>query len=208
MYHRGQSWVRPIMFLVYINDAPDYICSSSTIALFADDSKLYRAIIQPGCGNHLQKDLYGIRKWSQDWSMDFNGIKCKVMHISGKKKISSATNRNYTLEDCELESVPYITDLGIIVSNNMSWNRHMEGTVMRANKTLGLLKRVCKEMRDPNIRKLLYCALVRHKLEYGSNLRSPYTSKHRALLENTQRRATKLMLNYPKKYSFSSPKSA
>ena len=115
------SIVGPIMFLVYINDAPDYICSRSTIALFADDSKLSRAIIQLGCGNNPQKDLDGLHKWSQDWSMDFNGIKCKVMYIS-KKKISSATNRNYTLDDRELESVPYITNLGIIVSNNMSWN--------------------------------------------------------------------------------------
>ena len=87
------SILGPIMFLVYINDAPDYICPSSTIALFADDSKLSRAIIQLGCGNNLQKGLDGFHKWSRDWSMDFNGIKCKVMHIS-KKKISSATNRN------------------------------------------------------------------------------------------------------------------
>ena len=117
-------------------------------------------------------------------------------------KISSATNRNYTLDDRELESVPYITDLCIIVSNNMSWNRHIEVTVMRANKTLGLLKRVCKETRDPNIRKLLYCVPVRPKLEYGSNLWSPHTSKHRALLENSQRRATKFMLNYPKNLTY------
>ena len=73
---------------------------------------------------------------------------------------------------------------------------------MRANRTLGLLKRVCKETRDPIFRKLLYCALVRLKLEYGSNLWSPYTSKHRALLENTQRRATKFMLNYPKNLTY------
>ena len=122
------SILGPIMFLIYINDAPDYICSSSIIALFADNSKLYRAITQPRCGNNLQKDLNGFHKWSQDWSMDFNEIKCKVMHIS-KKKISSATNRSYTLDDRELESVLYITDLGIIVSNNMSWNRHIEETV-------------------------------------------------------------------------------
>ena len=94
------SILGPIMFLVYINDAPDYICSSSTIALFADDSKLYRAIFQPGCGNYLQKDLDGLHKWNQNWSMDFNGIKCKVMHTS-TKKISSATNRSYTLDDRE-----------------------------------------------------------------------------------------------------------
>ena len=154
MYHSFNPGSNNV--LSYINDAPDYICSSSTIALFEDDSKLCRAILRPDCRNHLQKDLDGLHKWSQD----FIGIKCKVMHIS-KKKTPSATNRNYTLDGRRLESVPFITDLGI-VSNNMSWTRHMEVTVSPANtnNTLGLLKRVCREMRDSNIWKLLYCALV------------------------------------------------
>ena len=95
------------MFLVYIDDASDYICSSSTVALFADESKLYRAIVQPSWGNHLPIDLDDLHKWSQDWSMDFSGIKCnKVMHIS-KKKTPSAANGNYTLDGQQLESVPF-----------------------------------------------------------------------------------------------------
>ena len=103
---------------------------------------LLRAIIQPGCGNYLQEDLDGLHKWSHDWSMDFNRIKYKVTHIS-KKKISSATNRTIHLTIENLKAFHTNTDPGIIVSNNMSWNRHIEETVMRANRTLGLLKRVC-----------------------------------------------------------------
>ena len=52
-------------------------------------------------------------------------------------------------------------------------------------------------MTDRVTKKLLYCSLVRPRLEYYSNVWSPYTIKHRRLIENVQRRATKFILNYP-----------
>ena len=67
----------------------------------------------------------------------------------------------------------------------------------KANRTLGLIKRVCsKDIVDQETRKLLYITLVRSQLEYASNLWSPYTAKERALIENVQRRATKFILNH------------
>jgi hypothetical protein len=50
---------------------------------------------------------------------------------------------------------------------------------------------------DANTRKLLYCAVVRPKLEYASCVWSSYSAKQRKLIENVQRRATKFILNYP-----------
>lgn len=40
-------------------------------------------------------------------------------------------------------------------------------------------------------------SLVRSTLEYASCLWSPYSVKHRGFPENTLRRATKFILNYP-----------
>ena len=97
----------------------------------------------------------------------------------------------------DLECVSHIKDLGVTVSNDLSWSKHIELSVAKANKTLGLIKKLCKELTDTRIRKILYSTLVRPGLEYASNLWSPYTTKHRAVIENVQRRATKFILNYP-----------
>ena len=108
----------------------------------------------------------------------------------------------YTIDNQSLDCVPFIMDLGVTVSNDLSWSRRIESIVAKANKTLGLVKRVCKELPDLKVRKLLYCALVRPKLEYVSSLWSPYTVKYRSLIENVQRRATKFILNYPPDMSY------
>ena len=54
----------------------------------------------------------------------------------------------YTIDNQSLDCVPFIMDLGVTVSNDLSWSRHIESIVAKANKTLGLVKRVCKELPD------------------------------------------------------------
>ena len=61
-----------------------------------------------------------------------------------------------------------------------------------------MIKRICKDVKNVQTRRTLYCALVRSKLEYASNVWSPYRIKHKLLIENVQRRATRFILNYPK----------
>jgi hypothetical protein len=190
------SILGPLLCLVYINDMPEYVGQGSSIALPADDSKLYRPI--NSASHHLlQSDLSGLQNWSNDWGMTFNPSKCKVMHMS-RKKVCSSASLQYHLNDKPLESVTNISDLGVIVSKDLSWANHIEDICTKANKTLGLIKRVCaRDVVDANTRKLLYCAVVRPKLEYASCVWSPYSAKQRKLIENIQRRATKFILNYP-----------
>ena len=55
------SILGPLLFLVFANDLPDYVQSGSTLALFADDSKLYRSLDTPDSNIYLQQDLDGLR---------------------------------------------------------------------------------------------------------------------------------------------------
>ena len=61
----------PILFLIYINDFPEYL-EHSKLRLFADDSIIYREITcQQDCIN-LQKDLNAAADWEADWLMAFH----------------------------------------------------------------------------------------------------------------------------------------
>jgi hypothetical protein len=187
------SILGPLLFLVYCNDI------ISTLTLFADDSKLYRPHSFPTSSTLLQLDLSNITKWTADNQMKLNATKCKTMHISRER---APTRTQYSINENILEQVSTIKDLGVLISNNLSWSKHIESIVSKANKTLGLIKRICKEVKNINTRRILYCALVRPKLEYASSVWSPYTIKHRLFIENVQRRATKFILNYPDNMSY------
>ena len=69
------SILGPLLFLVYINGSPDYILHNSSIALYADDSKLFRSINQRSDYILLQSDLDSLYQWSQDWGISFSSAK-------------------------------------------------------------------------------------------------------------------------------------
>ena len=112
-----------LLFLVFVNNMPDYVCSDSKLALFADDSKLYRTLESPRSQSLLQQDLDGLYKWSLDSNMTFNVSKCKPLHASKKK--SPSVYLPYRLSNDNLECASLITDLGISISCDLQWKYHI-----------------------------------------------------------------------------------
>ncbi|XP_068739259.1 uncharacterized protein [Montipora capricornis] len=79
------SILGPLFFVLFINDLPDVVCSASTIALYADDSKMFRVINCDDDQMLFENDLDKLYHWSQRKLMDFNSKKCKIMRISKNK---------------------------------------------------------------------------------------------------------------------------
>ena len=75
------SVLGPILFLVYINDLPEYV-HNSTLQPFADDSILYIPISNMDDCTSLQLDLNGAARWEKDWLMEFHPLKCEVLRIT------------------------------------------------------------------------------------------------------------------------------
>jgi len=73
------SVLGPLLFLLYVNDLPDWIRSS--IKMFADDTKLWSTISARNDNQKLQDDLRTLNDWSNKWLLKFNPDKCKVMHV-------------------------------------------------------------------------------------------------------------------------------
>ena len=59
------SILGPALFLLYVNDLPEVISSSSRILMFADDKKIFREIKTLADASSLQEDLGKLAVWSQ-----------------------------------------------------------------------------------------------------------------------------------------------
>ena len=84
----------PLLFLLYINDISEII--SSTVKLYADDTKIYREIVDPikDC-QLLQDDLNKLDAMARKWQLRFNADKCESMRITHSRDKSET---NYFLE--------------------------------------------------------------------------------------------------------------
>ena len=185
------SILGPLLFLLYVNDLPD-VASNSTVALFADDSKCFN-IIESSSDHHLlQQDLDAMCDWSLSWQLKFNTSKSFLLRISRKRFPSTSS---YSLDNQLVKSVASHNDLGVVISNDLKWSPHIAKCTSKANRMLGFLRRNCMLMTDTRCRRLLYLALVRSHLSYGSEIWAPQgSSRDLSLLEGVQRRATKFIL--------------
>ena len=75
----------PLLFLIYINDLPDCV-TSSTVRLFADDTVLYHGISSPADTADLQHDLDALLALECKWLIEFNPSKFQILRVTFKHK--------------------------------------------------------------------------------------------------------------------------
>ena len=183
------SVLGPILFLAYINNLPEDICSQAR--LFADDTALYLTIKGEEDSSALQKDLDTLLVWESKWDMQFNPSKCQVVLVTGSK---SPYKSEYILHGQVLETVTCARYLGVDISSNISWSSHIGRVVGNANRSLGYIRRNIKS-KSKDVRESAYNTIVRPQLEYASAVWDPHTKEHISKIEMVQRRAARWTLS-------------
>jgi ribonuclease P/MRP protein subunit RPP40 len=179
------SVLGPILFIVYINDLDENIVSK--LLKFADDTKLARSIKKCEDRNRLREDLEKLFKWTEDWQMNFNLDKCKVMHVGNKNNENS-----YVIDRHILESVEEEKDPGIVLNNKFKVGTHCAKVAKKANQVLGLIYRTFSN-KNKNIVIKLNKSLVRPHLDYCFQVWRPHLQRDVDLLERVQKRATRMI---------------
>lgn len=128
-----QGSVQGSLFLTHINDLPNNISSSKE--LFADDCIIYREMLTTTDSVILQADLNSVSAWCDTWLIKLNETKGKVMRIS--QHVSSFPPCNYSLSNALLSQVSLYKYLGIHITENFSWQVHMDHIINSANRSLG-----------------------------------------------------------------------
>ena len=185
----------PLLFLSFNNDMPEV--TSSDVRLFADDSLLYRHITSSRDTSILQQDLAALERWKSDWQMNFNPAKCAVIHVTNRRK---PLITKYRLHGHVLEREQHSKYLGIIFSQNLKWNMHVNKITSKVNRSLGFVRRnmrCCK----PSVKAAAYKAIVRPTLEYAATVWDQYTTQQAASVERVQRRAARFVSNNYRDYT-------
>ena len=105
----------PILFLIYVNDVSFNI--SSTLRMFADDSKVYKELSNMTRDNEaIQLDVDHLLSWASKWQLRVNPEKCEALRVTHKRDPSNLT---YSLVT-SIKSVKLVKDLGITISADLS----------------------------------------------------------------------------------------
>ena len=199
--------VGPMLFLIFINDAPLYV-QNSNMNIYADDATLISSSrwdnITP-MNDNIQKDLESIQQWALMNKMIINEKKTKSMLIKGKRlrkrmekqhlaQNSSVDQLSIILNNSPIENVHSHKILGIEVDEDLDFTNHCEILARKISKRIGLLKHISPYLRR-NQREIYYKAVIKPVILYGANI---WTSTSKGSINSIfklQKRAARIILD-------------
>ena len=199
------SILGPLLFVLFINDIYEQISPGTSIALYVDDTKIWRRILSYADCEILNRDIDALYKWATANKMKFHPKKCKVLSVSLKRPnyyILPFDRFSYELDNDIIEYVTEQIDLGVTLTNRMAWERHQDKIITKANRQLGMIRRTCHFVKNIAQKRSLYIAIVRSLFEHCGEIWGPNVVTTINKFEPIQKKAVKWILaEGNKKYS-------
>lgn len=178
----------PLLFTCFTADIPLHVKSGCT--MYADDVKLHKLVRCEDDARALQSDIDSLAHWSRTWKLRLNPTKCHVISFTLR---TSPVLAVYSVDGVILERCSQVRDLGVILDSKLNFASHVDATVLKAKRMLGLLIRSMQLPGHPrrvkfNCKAMLsaFNAHVRSIMEYGSVVWSGSAVTHLKRLERIQ----------------------
>ena len=187
----------PILFLLYVNDMEHNI-KHSKVNSFADDTRISKRIATLEDCELLQQDLEHIIEWSKENNMKLHEDKFELLcyRTPASKTLAEALPfmgdvTNYTTPNgTTLDRSPLVRDLGVNMSEELSWSPHINLMVDQARQIASWVLGVFKDRSKP-VMLQLYKSLIRSRVEYCCPLWNPTKIADIQSIESIQRQFTR-----------------
>ena len=188
------SILGPLLFVIFINSMFKCISNGTHIALYADDTKIWREILCSEDHFILQNDIDKLYKWSLINKMKFHPSKCKALSVTNQQNILHnlpCTIFNYKLGPDIIDYVSSQVDLGVTINKKLLWSEHCDKIVKSANSKLALLMRTCHFTSNKNQKRTFYLTIVRSIFEHCSIIWRPLSPNQLSKFDAVQKKAVK-----------------
>ena len=177
-----------LLFACYTADIPLHVKHGCT--MYADDIKLHKMVRCEEDVHALQADINALVDWSRAWNLHLNSVKCHVITFTLRTSPVLAT---YKICDAALERCTQVRDLGVVLDSKLTFAGHVDATVAKAKRMVGLLIRSMQRSAVPRRARVsfkpllsVFYARVRSIIEYGSVVWSGAAVTHLKRLERIQ----------------------
>ena len=159
------SLLGPLLFLIYIDDLINVV--DSDIRIFADDTFIFKIVIDENSSGELNRDLWNINDWATKWKMSFNpDIKKQAVEVIFSDKRRKLVFTPLLFNNIPVKTVSETKHLGMVLDSKLSFDSHMNEKLTKANQGLGIMKHL-KKWVPHNTLEVIYKMYVRPHLDYG-----------------------------------------
>ena len=179
------SVLGPLLFIIFINNMSIFCHPKhplSGLLLYADDAKLFSA-------DHidLQQSITNINSWMDLYQLSISPAKCQHLPIV---RHPNNDNNQYHIGNNVISTWSAVSDLGVIVSSNLKWHKHICNIFSKASICCYQILH-CFSSNNVWILLKTYITYIRPLLDYNTVIWSPYLKNDIAMIESVQKHYTK-----------------
>jgi hypothetical protein len=153
-----------LLFLIYLNDIT-HVVKHCQIRMFADDTSLFIEVDdRVEAANKVNEDLTAISLWAKSWLVTFSPPKSESLIISNKTRIEE--HPPIYMDGRVLTEVTHHKHVGVTISRDLSWNKHISSIENRARSVLNRMSQYKYTLTRRSLERI-YFAYIRPIMEYA-----------------------------------------
>lgn len=192
------SILGPLLFLCYMKGFPKSVPRESTVCLYADDTNIT-------ISGKNQEDIELMSFVSLLTANEFLNSKNLLLNSNKSNFISFSTKQtrsklepNLFINNQKLNQVENNKFLGLIVDQNLSWDKHVDHVVNKMASGLYALRQMANFCTTETL-KTIYFALINPHLSYGICIYGATTKRNLDRILLQQKKALRIIFNINKR---------
>ena len=195
---QGSRILGPLLFVLYVNDLPLTI-PSSTVRQYADDTTVSAVRADKrDLEQCLENDLKAIDTWVKANKLNLNVQKTQLLVLSRRRRAQETMEVQVVVDGKELKRSSVVKCLGVMLDDKLQWKEQVKAVKRKACAGLASLRRLQHAL-PTTIKKNIDNAIVLPHLGYCSVVWLECSQKLCQELERIQNYGMRIVLSKPPK---------